>query len=191
MTMPDRETVIANLREDIDLLTHDRQPTAEELRIVNDLSAAIALLDQEEIVRCKDCKHWDESDHDCNIKTGWFACGADWFCADGERGGRTMPEVHLQLADALHQGRALTMMQKEIRSQLNDYMDNMLLPEGTNGCQRLTIKIWSNHYMDGMCSFESLRNILMNMGLADLFTEPPHELEIDKNGNVKIYPKEG
>lgn len=39
----------------------------------------------EAIVRCKDCKHWDADEHDCNIKTGWFACGADWYCADGER----------------------------------------------------------------------------------------------------------
>ena len=38
-----------------------------------------------EIVRCKDCRHWDADEHDCNIKIGWFACGADWFCADGER----------------------------------------------------------------------------------------------------------
>ena len=38
-----------------------------------------------QVVRCKDCKHWDADDHECNIKTGWFACGADWFCADGER----------------------------------------------------------------------------------------------------------
>ena len=37
-----------------------------------------------ELIRCKDCKHWDADEHDCNIKTGWFACGADWFCADGE-----------------------------------------------------------------------------------------------------------
>ena len=39
----------------------------------------------EPLVRCKDCKHWDADEHECNIKTGWFACGADWFCADGER----------------------------------------------------------------------------------------------------------
>lgn len=39
----------------------------------------------DQIVRCKDCKHWDADDHECNIKTGWFACGADWFFADGER----------------------------------------------------------------------------------------------------------
>lgn len=45
--MPDRETVIANIREDIDLLTHDRQPTTEELRIINDLSAAIALMEEQ------------------------------------------------------------------------------------------------------------------------------------------------
>ena len=38
-----------------------------------------------DLVRCKDCKHWDADEHDCNIKIGWFACGADWFCADGER----------------------------------------------------------------------------------------------------------
>ena len=39
-----------------------------------------------EIVLCKDCKYWDSEEHDCNIKIGWFACGADWFCADGEKG---------------------------------------------------------------------------------------------------------
>ena len=38
-----------------------------------------------ELVRCKDCKHWNAEDHDCNVKVGWFACGADYFCADGER----------------------------------------------------------------------------------------------------------
>ena len=40
---------------------------------------------EQELIRCKDCKHWDADDHECNIKTGWFACGADWYCADGER----------------------------------------------------------------------------------------------------------
>ena len=39
----------------------------------------------EEIVRCKDCKHWDKDCRECTIKTGWFGCGADWFCADGEK----------------------------------------------------------------------------------------------------------
>ena len=29
------------------------------------------------LVLCKDCKHWNADEHDCNIKTGWFACGAD------------------------------------------------------------------------------------------------------------------
>lgn len=49
---------------------------------------AIALLkEQPEIVRCKDCKHWDSEERNCNIKIGWLACGADWFCADGTKGG--------------------------------------------------------------------------------------------------------
>lgn len=43
------------------------------------------LKNEKGIIRCKDCKHWDADDHECNIKTGWFACGADWYCADGER----------------------------------------------------------------------------------------------------------
>ena len=38
-----------------------------------------------ELVRCKDCKHWDADEHVCNIKIGWFSCDADWFCADGDR----------------------------------------------------------------------------------------------------------
>ena len=46
---------------------------------------ATPTIDAVPVVRYKDCKHWDADDHDCNIKTGWFACGADWFCADGER----------------------------------------------------------------------------------------------------------
>lgn len=37
----------------------------------------------EEIVRCKDCKHYDGNE--CMIKMGWFAVLPDWFCADGER----------------------------------------------------------------------------------------------------------
>lgn len=28
---------------------------------------------------------WDSDTRECTIKTGWFACGADWFCASGEK----------------------------------------------------------------------------------------------------------
>ena len=43
-----------------------------------------------ELVRCKDCIHWDEGHtEECNnldsvcFHNGW--CKPDWFCADGER----------------------------------------------------------------------------------------------------------
>lgn len=44
----------------------------------------------QELVRCKDCVHWDighteecdNSDSVC-FHNGW--CKPDWFCADGER----------------------------------------------------------------------------------------------------------
>lgn len=50
---------------------------------------ALEALRQPEIVRCKDCKHWDighteeceNSDSVC-FHNGW--CKPDWFCADGE-----------------------------------------------------------------------------------------------------------
>ena len=92
--MPDREKVIKGLETCSDVYygadgacsscpysqTNGDRCLAE---LVHD---AIAMLnEQPEIVRCKDCKHWDSEEHDCNIKIGWFACGADWFCADGER----------------------------------------------------------------------------------------------------------
>lgn len=44
---PAKAEILANLREDIDLLTHDRQPTAEEMKIVNDISAVIAMMEKE------------------------------------------------------------------------------------------------------------------------------------------------
>ena len=37
------------------------------------------------LVLCKDCQHWNEEDHDCNIKAGHFTAPPDWFCADGKR----------------------------------------------------------------------------------------------------------
>lgn len=51
---------------------------------------AFDALKQPEIVRCKDCIHWNEghteechnSDSVC-FHNGW--CKPDWFCADGER----------------------------------------------------------------------------------------------------------
>lgn len=38
-----------------------------------------------ELVRCKDCRYYNEEDHDCNITSGYFHVEGDWFCADGER----------------------------------------------------------------------------------------------------------
>ena len=38
-----------------------------------------------ELIRCKDCKHWNKEDQDCNAKVGYFPAPPDWYCADGER----------------------------------------------------------------------------------------------------------
>ena len=70
--MSDREKVINDLQEQIEEL---------EERL------AIVLEGQPEIVRCKDCKHGDDTI--INGKYLFKTCGGinhepDWFCADGE-----------------------------------------------------------------------------------------------------------
>ena len=43
---------------------------------------------QPEIIRCKDCKHYNGENRDICCPLADYAqskCGADWFCADGER----------------------------------------------------------------------------------------------------------
>lgn len=37
----------------------------------------------QELVRCKDCVHWDELTQACNEIDGIFL--PDWFCADGRK----------------------------------------------------------------------------------------------------------
>lgn len=47
--------------------------------------------DMVEVVRCKDCVHWDEHLEECENKHSVCfrngLCEAEWFCADGERKG--------------------------------------------------------------------------------------------------------
>ena len=44
---------------------------------------------EQELIRCKDCFHWDDHLEECGnsdsvcFHNGW--CKQDWFCADGER----------------------------------------------------------------------------------------------------------
>ena len=73
--MPDRKNVIKGL-----MGLHGSKETMD---IIFD---AITLLREREpeIVRCKDCKHYDPDTQSCNNGLdGIFL--PDWFCADGER----------------------------------------------------------------------------------------------------------
>ena len=57
------------------------------------LRNAFSLFEEEyapvqELVRCKDCKHWDAKKHECHNTHSYMQyrpCFQDWFCADGER----------------------------------------------------------------------------------------------------------
>lgn len=44
-----------------------------------------ALLEQPEIVRCKDCKHYNFKQKWCDYLSEMYDQGGEWFCAEGER----------------------------------------------------------------------------------------------------------
>ena len=98
-----------------------------------------------------------------------------------------MAEFDMSFLDAIQLGRSLTTLQKQVREQIDEHMKTMQFPEGADGAQRETAKIWVNHYMNGACSLESLNNLMMHMGFADMFKQRPHELEVDKDGKLTIY----
>ena len=93
--MIDREKVIKYLKAYVDCYGNRHSKCEPDCMLygygdcakyaVKYISNALDLLkEQPEIVRCKDCKYWNEDDHDCNIKVGHFTAPPDWFCADGE-----------------------------------------------------------------------------------------------------------
>lgn len=88
--MTDREKVIRAVDSIFDYwLVQHRCLHSLELENVRQLKAdAIDLLkEQEAVVRCKDCKHFDCSRlYKCRIHGSLFQPkDKNWFCADGER----------------------------------------------------------------------------------------------------------
>lgn len=90
--MPDREKVIKGLECCISEHTCRGCPYREKGECEDSgyyyskaIEDALALLkEQPEIIRCKDCKHYDHDTQSCNDGLdGIFL--PDWFCADGER----------------------------------------------------------------------------------------------------------
>jgi len=84
--MEDIEKVIKDLDE-LYRLIYQSNVDGE---ILGSLHDAIALLkDQQDVVRCKDCLHWDDHMEECSnsdsicFRNGWTK--PEWFCADGER----------------------------------------------------------------------------------------------------------
>lgn len=86
--MPDREKVIEILNI-AKTIIEEWIPMFEQYNTPAGIDDAIALLkEQEQIVRCKDCKF--KIDSTSPFYKMWctrmdFGCDADWYCADGER----------------------------------------------------------------------------------------------------------
>ena len=83
----DMERVIGHLNDCMEASRRDNTWVFVRKDIVEDV--LVLLKEHEEIVRCKDCKHKEES-----VSPSWEAwcnrlhcgCDNDWFCADGEVG---------------------------------------------------------------------------------------------------------
>lgn len=83
--MIDRERVIKKLA--VTIQSDSEEWDTVELPI-EQAKEILALL-KEQIVRCKDCRHWDAKKHEChNIHSymQYRPCFQDWFCADVEKG---------------------------------------------------------------------------------------------------------
>ena len=93
--MADREKVIKGL-ECAETMLRQAVDRGGEMsvmvafRCMNRVSAALALLKvQEQIVRCKHCRHYNTEC--CSDGYGWchrrdFGTNDEWYCADGEAG---------------------------------------------------------------------------------------------------------
>lgn len=98
-----------------------------------------------------------------------------------------MASIDMNLIESLHYVRSTTLFLNAIRKQLEEYIDVMPLPEGTDNLKRANIKLWLQHYMNGICSFESLNNILKYWGVSELLKPPIHEIEVNEDGELKIF----
>lgn len=78
--MIDRERVIKKLA--VTIQSDSEEWDTVELPIEQAKEILALLKEQETVVRCKDCKYYDENGT-C-MKDGFLT--DDWFCADGEKG---------------------------------------------------------------------------------------------------------
>ena len=96
--MADREKVIKGLTHCTAWAgLHECQPkVGEDCPYVDEADCKLTIMrdalellkEQPEIVRCKDCIHWDNLTKFCGTHSSCFTVQRtlpDWFCADGER----------------------------------------------------------------------------------------------------------
>ena len=95
--------------------------------------------------------------------------------------------MNINIVDALHQSRGMTLFAKSLRKDIDKYIDTVELPEGKDSLTRGNIKIWFHHYIDGTCSFTSLKNAMTFFGVGDFLKEAIHEVEISEDGKLKLY----
>jgi hypothetical protein len=82
--LKEQKETIDNLNETVrNLLQHieDIGQYMTPIGLVEDVKAFVESRPQ--IVRCKDCKHWEQSNGHCPFNS--IFTNDDWFCADGER----------------------------------------------------------------------------------------------------------
>ena len=85
MGMTETDKLLVRIGTARDAISRKTEQTSLDYMIDGVLmNCSVMLKEQEEVVRCKDCKHWKLTS--CPVtehKLGYMP--PDWFCADGER----------------------------------------------------------------------------------------------------------
>ena len=97
--MDDRKTVIKGVHDARRYLEDKVYSDKCAEQFIDPLNAAIMMLkEQPEIVRCKDCKHFDGID--CETTGIVNIMDTNWFCADGERA-ETIHDYTVQIKEQI------------------------------------------------------------------------------------------
>lgn len=87
----------------------------------------------------------------------------------------------MTLQENLRSIRMLHLMINSEMTKLHTYLDYAV---GMDKVEANNIKIWIDHYINGECSFESLKNIAQMLGFPDLFNDRKYAFEVTSEGKI-------
>ena len=87
MNLIDYNQAMEALDKERQMLLNREQYGAEHVLVHHAINviAELPIIRQPEIIRCKDCKHYNFKQKWCDYLSEMYDQGEEWFCAEGER----------------------------------------------------------------------------------------------------------